>query len=75
MKAIKIDRYGGPEVLDYAEVEDPAAGPGDVLIAVHAASVNPIDWKMREGYTAKTRPLAFPAVLGRDFSGVVKAPP
>jgi NADPH:quinone reductase-like Zn-dependent oxidoreductase len=70
MKAAYIERNGGPEVLKYGDMPDPVAGPGDVLIDIHAASVNGADWKVRAGEYAK---LTFPYILGRDFSGVVAA--
>lgn len=64
-------QHGGPEVLQYGDVPDPAAGPGEVLVDIHAASVNAADWKMRAGrYAPVSR---FPYVPGRDFSGVVAA--
>jgi NADPH:quinone reductase-like Zn-dependent oxidoreductase len=72
MRAIKIDRYGGADAMEFADLPDPDAGADDVLIEVHAASVNPIDWKTREGHVAKVRPMTFPGVLGRDFSGTVR---
>ena len=69
MKAAFFMRHGGPEVLEHGEVPDPAAGAGEVLVNIHAASVNAADWKMRAGSYA---PVArFPYVPGRDFSGVV----
>jgi NADPH:quinone reductase-like Zn-dependent oxidoreductase len=69
MKAAFFRRHGGPEVLEYGELPDPVAGAGEVLVDVHAASVNAADWKMRAGsYAPVTR---FPYVPGRDFSGVV----
>jgi NADPH:quinone reductase-like Zn-dependent oxidoreductase len=71
VKAAFFRAYGPPEVLEYGEVPDPVAGPGEVLVDVHAASVNAADWKMRSGqYPAK---LALPHIPGRDFSGVVAA--
>ena len=71
MKAAFFRSYGPPEVLEYGEVPDPVAGPGEVLADIHAASVNAADWKMRSGqYPAK---LALPHIPGRDFSGVVAA--
>lgn len=71
MKAVYFERYGGPEVLRYGDLPDPVARPGDVLVDIHAASVNRADGKVRagEGSVAVT----FPHVLGRDFSGVVSA--
>jgi NADPH:quinone reductase-like Zn-dependent oxidoreductase len=71
VKAAFFRAYGPPEVLEYGEVPDPVAAPGEVLVDVHAASVNAADWKMRSGqYPAK---LALPHIPGRDFSGVVAA--
>ena len=71
MKAAFFMKTGGPEVLQYGEVPDPVACPGQVLVDVHAASVNGADWKVRAGsYAPITR---FPYVPGRDFSGMVAA--
>jgi NADPH:quinone reductase-like Zn-dependent oxidoreductase len=71
MKAAFIERHGGPEVLQYGEVPDPVAAPGQVVVDIVAASVNGADWKVREG---KSNPISrFPYILGRDFSGVVSA--
>ena len=68
MKASFFRAFGGPEVLEYGELPDPVPGARDVLVDVHAASVNAADWKMRRGGYG---PQAFPHVPGRDFSGVV----
>ncbi len=69
MKAAFFMRHGGPEVLQYGEVPDPVAGAGELLVDIHAASVNAADWKVRAGgYGSVSH---FPYVLGRDFSGVV----
>ena len=71
MKAAFFMQHGGPEVLQYGDVPDPAPGAGELLADVHAASVNAADWKVRAGSYA---PVArFPYVAGRDFSGVVAA--
>ena len=71
MKAAYFMKNGGPEVMQYGEVPDPVAKPGQVLVDVHAASVNGADWKVRAG---KYRPTTvFPYIPGRDFSGVVAA--
>jgi len=70
MKAAFIERYGGPEVLQYGDLPDPVAAPGEVVVDVHAASVNGADWKVRVGQYKQTK---FPFALGRDFSGVVGA--
>jgi len=71
MKASFIRKHGGPEVIEHGELPDPAPAAGEVLVDIHAASINAADWKMRAGqYPAK---IDFPHVLGRDFSGVVAA--
>jgi NADPH:quinone reductase-like Zn-dependent oxidoreductase len=72
MKAVVIRGYGGPDVLKFEERPDPIAGPDDVLVRVAAASVNPFDWKLRAGAYKDVFPLAFPAILGVDVSGVVE---
>ena len=72
MKAIRIHSYGGPEVLAQVEMQRPAPGANEVLIKVHAASVNPFDWKARAGYVKEFFPLTFPATLGSDVSGTVE---
>ena len=71
MKAAYFMKNGGPEVMEYGDVPDPVAGPGQVLVEVHAASVNAADWKVRSGHYAPTT--EFPYIPGRDFSGVVSA--
>jgi NADPH:quinone reductase-like Zn-dependent oxidoreductase len=71
MKAAYIDKFGGPEVLQYGDVPDPVAGPDDVLIDVVAATVNAADWKFRGGEYARHGNVKFPQIPGRDFSGVV----
>src|ERR1700733_367528 len=74
MKAVVLHEYGGPEKLKFENnVSDPQISGGTVLITSTAASVNPIDWKMRSGARQKDFPLSFPAILGRDVSGVVRA--
>jgi NADPH:quinone reductase-like Zn-dependent oxidoreductase len=70
MKAAYIVRHGGPEVLRYGDLPDPAAGPGEAVIDVYAASVNGADWKVRVGEHKQSK---FPYILGRDFSGVIGA--
>jgi NADPH:quinone reductase-like Zn-dependent oxidoreductase len=71
MKAIVIHQYGGPEVLKYEEYPGPVAGPGEVLVRVAAASINPIDTYERAGLTKDFRPVQFPGVLGWDLAGTV----
>ena len=63
--------YGGPEVLEWADAPETHAGPGQIRIAVRAASVNPIDWKMFAGYLSGGQPLASTGYLGWDAAGVV----
>jgi NADPH:quinone reductase-like Zn-dependent oxidoreductase len=71
MKAVRIHQYGGPEVLKYEDASKPQAGPGEVLIRVHAASVNPVDWKIRAGYLQQMLKYELPLIPGWDVSGVV----
>jgi NADPH:quinone reductase-like Zn-dependent oxidoreductase len=74
MKAVVLHEYGGPEKLKFEDnVPEPQISGSTVLIAAAAASVNPIDWKVRSGMRQKDFPLSFPAILGRDVSGVVRA--
>jgi NADPH:quinone reductase-like Zn-dependent oxidoreductase len=69
MKAAFLTGHGGPEKFQYGDMPDPVAGPGEVVVDIHAASVNAADYKVRLGsYDSK---LKFPYILGRDFSGVV----
>ena len=74
MRAVVLHEYGGPEKLKFEDnVSEPQISGSTVLIGAAAASVNPIDWKLREGMRRKDSPLSFPAILGRDVSGVVRA--
>jgi NADPH:quinone reductase-like Zn-dependent oxidoreductase len=74
MKAVLLEEYGGPEKLKFEDnVAEPQIRRNTVLISAAAASVNPIDWKMRSGARKKDFPLSLPAILGRDVSGVVRA--
>ncbi len=72
MKAVVLHEYGGPDKLKYEDFPDPVAGAGEVLVRVAACSVNPIDYKMRSGAAKDRFPVEFPAILGRDISGVVR---
>ena len=72
MKAILMRGYGGPEVLEYADTRDPKAAPGEIVVDIHAVSLNPADWKVREGLRKGDVKARFPHILGRDFSGVVR---
>lgn len=71
MKAVYFEVHGGPEVLQFGDLPDPVAGAGEVLVDIHAASVNRADGKVRSGDSVTIT--EFPYVLGRDFSGVVCA--
>jgi NADPH:quinone reductase-like Zn-dependent oxidoreductase len=71
MKAIVINQYGGPDVLKFSDYPDPTPGPGEVLIKVAAASVNPIDLLQRSGARKDFFPVEFPGIIGRDVSGTV----
>jgi NADPH:quinone reductase-like Zn-dependent oxidoreductase len=71
MKAIVVHEYGGPEVLKFENYPDPVPGPGEVLVRVAAASVNPIDYKRRAGLTKDFYPLTFPGLIGVDIAGTV----
>jgi NADPH:quinone reductase-like Zn-dependent oxidoreductase len=73
MKAAYIEKFGGPEVLQYGDLPDPVAGPGEVVVDVHAATVNAADWKFRGGEYGRHSNVKFPQIPGRDFSGVVSA--
>ncbi|MFZ0275913.1 MAG: NADP-dependent oxidoreductase [Candidatus Sulfotelmatobacter sp.] len=71
MKAIVVHQYGGPEVLKFEDYPDPVPGPGEVLVRVAAASVNPIDYKRRAGLTKDFYPMHFPGLIGVDVAGTV----
>jgi NADPH:quinone reductase-like Zn-dependent oxidoreductase len=70
MKAAFVNKYGGPEELIYGDMPDPVVGADDVVVNIHAASINAADWKVRSGAYGAT--VEFPYILGRDFSGVVR---
>lgn len=73
MKAVIAEQYGGPEVLELADdIPVPEPGPNGVLVRVHASSVNPVDWKLRQGMLSPLWKLRFPVIWGCDFSGVVE---
>ncbi|MFH8586277.1 NADP-dependent oxidoreductase [Streptomyces celluloflavus] len=71
MKRVSFAEFGGPDVLQLVDAEEPHAGPGRIRIAVRAAGVNPVDWRIREGQFQKVRPIELPAGVGQDASGVV----
>uniref|UniRef100_A0AAU3GK94 NADP-dependent oxidoreductase n=1 Tax=Streptomyces sp. NBC_01401 TaxID=2903854 RepID=A0AAU3GK94_9ACTN len=71
MRAARYHGYGPADVLVIEDVEEPHAGPGAIRIEVTAASVNPVDWKLRSGEVRAHFPVDFPAIPGRDAAGVV----
>lgn len=73
MRAITYSQYGTPDTLTLSDVPDPRVGPGEVLIRVRSASVNPVDWKVMGGHLDGLMQADFPAIPGWDVSGVVEA--
>lgn len=71
MKKVVFAEFGGPEVLHLIDAEEPHAGPGRIRIAVRAAGVNPVDWRLREGQVLGAHPVVLPAGVGQDAAGVV----
>ena len=72
MKAIRIHQYGDRSVLRYEEAPLPEIAADDVLVRIVATSINPVDWKVRQGYLASMITYPMPLILGWDFSGVVE---
>lgn len=72
MKAIRIHEFGGPDVLSIDDIDVPKPGKDEVLIKVHATSINPVDWKIREGQRKDKFPSNLPLTLGWDVSGVIE---
>ncbi|MCT1605393.1 alcohol dehydrogenase catalytic domain-containing protein, partial [Dermacoccus nishinomiyaensis] len=73
MKAMTYSRYGDDSVLELRDLDTPRVGPGEVLVRVKAASVNPVDWKVMSGGLDPLMMTVFPAVPGWDVAGVVEA--
>lgn len=71
MKAVAYNRYGGPEVMELIEVPMPAVPPGHGLVKIHAASINPVDWKLRSGMLKFVTGKKFPRIMGADLSGTL----
>ena len=73
MKAVRINQFGGPEVLTIEEMERPVPAPDELLVKVYASGVNPVDWVIRQGANDNLRPyLTLPMTLGWDAAGVVE---
>ena len=72
MKAVRIHKYGGPEVLFYEDIPQPQPADDEILVRVKASGVNPIDWKIREGYLSGWLKHQLPLTLGAELSGVVE---
>src|SRR6266487_3038487 len=69
MKAVTIHEYGGPDELIYEDVPMPQFGPDEILVKIQATSINPVDWKTREGHNKERKKLNFPFILGWDVAG------
>ena len=72
MRAVQIYKYGGAETLELQQIDMPKINSDDILIEVHSAAVNPVDWKIREGYLQELIPYTFPFTLGWDVSGTIR---
>ena len=73
MKSVQINRYGSSEAIEINQnTPSPKLSPGKVLVDIKAAGINPVDWKIREGYMKQVISLQFPSILGMDFSGIIK---
>src|SRR5438067_10966279 len=72
MWAVRVSRYGGPKQLKLEQVERPQPQAGEVLLRVHAAGVNPLDWKIRQGLMKEFMPMTFPYIPGIEVVGVVE---
>lgn len=71
MKAVAINEFGGADKLQLLDLPQPKPGPGEILIEIKAAGVNPVDWKIRQGLLQGRLPHEFPIVLGWDAAGIV----
>ncbi|MBL8649102.1 MAG: NADP-dependent oxidoreductase [Sphingopyxis sp.] len=72
MKAFVLTRYGGPDATELRDVPAPTPGPGDILVRVHAAGLNPVDFKIRDGKLKVVQGYEMPVVMGNEFAGVVE---
>ena len=73
MEVVRIDTFGSREVMKFRQLPIPTPGPNEILLKAKAASINPVDWKIREGQYPAVKSDKLPYVLGRDVSGVVEA--
>ncbi|WP_019028603.1 NADP-dependent oxidoreductase [Colwellia piezophila] len=73
MRAVRIHQYGGTETLQLDQIDTPVINADDILIKVKASSINPVDWKIREGYLQDFIPYKLPTTLGWDVAGIVSA--
>ena len=71
MRKVIFSEFGGPEVLRVVDAEEPHAGAGQIRVAVRAAGVNPVDWRIREGQRQATHPISLPSGIGQDAAGIV----
>lgn len=71
MRAVQIQQYGGTETLQLVQIDTPTINADDILIQVKSAAINPVDWKIREGYLQEFIPYALPVTLGWDVAGIV----
>jgi alcohol dehydrogenase len=73
MKSVQIARYGNSDIIEINQnTPSPNLSPGKILVDVKAAGINPVDWKIREGYMQQMISFRFPSTLGMDFSGIIK---
>jgi NADPH:quinone reductase-like Zn-dependent oxidoreductase len=72
IQAIRVHQYGGPEELKLEQISRPEPQAGEVLVRIHAAGVNPVDWKIRAGWLKDFRPMQFPYIPGFDLAGIVE---
>src|SRR5687767_12359290 len=73
MRAVAIERFGGPETLTLMDLPTPEPAAGEVLIRIVASGINPVDWKIREGMLQKAFPHRFPVIPGWEAAGIIEA--
>jgi alcohol dehydrogenase len=72
VKAIQLKKYGSSDVVEVKEIGVPSLSSGKILVNIRVSGINPVDWKIREGYMQQVIQLQFPSTLGLDISGVIK---